>query len=87
MTQPQRPQPDLPTRLGLLLLVVISGLLIWPVFGGPLPSPLLVVGLLALRLALQVWRSRQQPEYRRPISWAFDLLLLGFLLWTYYGQR
>ena len=82
-----RPGPDALTALSLLLLAVVAALLLLPLLGGPLPSPYLVVVLLAVRLLVQVVRARRQPELKRPTAWAFDFLLIGLLLWTAAGGR
>ena len=79
-------RPDLLSRLSLLLLLVLAGLLLWPLLsGGPAPSPFLIASLLALRLGLQVWRARTDERYQRPASWALDLILIGLLLWVSTG--
>ncbi|SMB93579.1 hypothetical protein [Deinococcus hopiensis] len=77
-----RPRPDALTALSLALLAVVAALLLLPLLGGPLPSPFLVVVLLAGRLALQVLRAQRNPELKRPAAWAFDVLLIALLLWT-----
>lgn len=83
MSEPSpRRRPDALTILSLALLAVVAALLLLPLLGGPLPSPYLIVGLLALRLVLQLFRVRQRPDLKRPAAWAFDLILIGLLLWT-----
>lgn len=73
--------------LSLGLLVVLALLLLWPlVSGGPPPSPYLVVGLLVVRLGLQLWRARTDERLRRPGSWALDLILIGLLFYAASGQ-
>ena len=80
--RPQRPRPDLLTSVSLLLLVLVAVLLLVPLLGGPLPSPFLIVLLLAARLVLQFLRARRNPGLKRPAAWAFDLILIGLLLWV-----
>lgn len=77
-----RPGPDPLTAVSLLLLVGVAVLLLLPLLGGPLPSPYLVVGLLLARLVIQILRAQRRPELKRPAAWAFDLLLIGLLLWV-----
>ncbi|GMA14914.1 hypothetical protein E5F05_12510 [Deinococcus metallilatus] len=80
--RPQRPRPDALTVVSLLLLTLVAVLLLVPLLGGPLPSPYLIVALLAARLVLQFLRSRRDPNLKRPAAWAFDLILIGLLLWV-----
>ncbi|WP_034383594.1 hypothetical protein [Deinococcus sp. YIM 77859] len=80
--RPQGPRPDALTAVSLLLLALIAVLLLVPLLGGPLPSPLLIVLLLAARLVLQVLRARRDPNLKRPAAWALDLILIGLLLWV-----
>ncbi|WP_027460940.1 hypothetical protein [Deinococcus murrayi] len=77
-----RPGPDPLAALSLLLLAGVAVLLLVPLLGGPLPSPYLVVGLLVARLVIQILRARGRPDLQRPAAWAFDLLLIGLLLWV-----
>lgn len=78
-----RPPPDPLTAVSLALLVLLAGLLLWPLLsGGAAPSPFLIVGLLLARLGVQVWRARHDERLRRPVSWATDVLLIGLLLYT-----
>lgn len=85
MNSPAR--PDWPTMLSFGLLLVLAGLLLWPLLtGGPPPSPYLLVGLLALRLGLQIWRAQRDERLKRPVSWAVDLILIGLLLWVASNQ-
>lgn len=80
MRQPTPPDPL--TLLSFGLLVVLAGLLLWPLLsGGGLPHPYLVGGLLLLRLGLQVWRARTDERLKRPASWAIDLLLIGIIFY------
>ncbi|EYB68402.1 hypothetical protein DEIPH_ctg024orf0008 [Deinococcus phoenicis] len=81
MTGPAR-RPDPLTAVSLVLLALIAVLLLVPLLGGPLPSPYLIVLLLVARLALQFLRARRDPGLKRPAAWAFDLILIGLLLWT-----
>jgi len=78
----ERPRPDPLTGLSLVLLAVVAVLLLLPLLGGPLPSPFLIVGLLAARLVVQFLRAQRNPDLKRPAAWAFDVLLIGLLLWT-----
>ncbi|GAA5501540.1 hypothetical protein Dxin01_01272 [Deinococcus xinjiangensis] len=82
----KRPTPDAPTIASLVLLVVLAGLLIWPLIGGGVPNPYLVGGLLLLRLGLQVFRARTDERLKRPASWAFDLLLIGLIFYIASNQ-
>lgn len=82
----KRPTPDAPTIASLVLLVVLAGLLLWPLIGGAAPNPYLVGGLLMLRLGLQVFRARTDERLKRPASWAFDLLLIGLIFYIASNQ-
>nr|WP_221269592.1 hypothetical protein [Deinococcus budaensis] len=74
------------TALSLALLAGVAVLLLLPLLGGPLPSPFLIVALLVARLVVQFLRARHNPDLRRPAAWAFDVLLIGLLLWTAANQ-
>lgn len=82
----ERPRPDPLTGLSLVLLAVVAVLLLLPLLGGPLPSPYLVVALLVARLVVQFLRAQRNPDLKRPAAWAFDVLLIGLLLWTAANQ-
>lgn len=82
----ERPRPDLLTGLSLVLLAIVAVLLLLPLLGGPLPSPYLVVALLVARLVVQFLRAQRNPDLKRPAVWAFDVLLIGLLLWTAANQ-
>lgn len=76
-------RPDALTALSLGLLLLLAGLLLWPLLtGGTPPSPYLLAGLLLARLGLQVWRAQRDERLKRPASWAIDLLLIGLLFWV-----
>ncbi len=56
---------------------------------GPLQGALLAhvlaprrVGVLLVRLGVQVYRAQSDPRLKRPASWALDLLLIGLLLYV-----
>jgi 4-hydroxybenzoate polyprenyltransferase len=76
------PRPDALSAVSLVLLVLVAVLLLVPLLGGPLPSPYLIVVLLIARLIVQFLRARHDPNLKRPAAWAFDVLLIGLLLWT-----
>lgn len=83
MTEGKGGTPDAPTILSFVLLAVLALLLLLPlVTGGRPPSPYLVGGLLLARLGLQVWRAQKDERLKRPASWAFDLLLIGLMLYV-----
>lgn len=65
-----------------MLLAVLAILLLLPLFGGPLPNPYLIAGLLLLRLGLRIWQAQQDDRLKRPASWAFDLILIGLLFYV-----
>ncbi|PTA69100.1 hypothetical protein [Deinococcus arcticus] len=78
--EPAPAAPDALTRLSFLLLLVLAALLLWPLLsGGALPSPVLVGGVLLVRLGVQVLRARRDERLRRPVGWALDLLILALL--------
>ncbi len=81
-----RGAPDPVTIVSLVLLAVLALLLLLPLLGGPLPSPYLIGGLLLLRLGVQVWRARTDERLKRPVSWAFDLLLIGLMFYVASNQ-
>lgn len=85
MTAPP-PRPDMWTAVSLGLLAVLAVLLLLPLLGGPTPRPWLVAGLLLVRVGVQVMRARTDERLRRPVSWAFDLLLIGLLFSTLSNQ-
>ena len=85
--EPPRTPPDRLTLLSFVLLAALALLLLWPlVTGGRAPNPWLVGGLLLLRLGLQVLRAQRDERLKRPVSWAFDLLLIGLILYTASNQ-
>lgn len=78
-----RPSPDGLTRLSFVLLLLLAGLLLWPILtGGAPPSPYLIAGLLLARLGVQVLRARHDERLKRPASWAIDLLLIALIFWV-----
>lgn len=80
-------RPDLPTALSFGLLLVLAGLLLWPLLsGGAAPSPYLIAGLLLARLGLQIWRAQRDERLKRPTSWAVDLLLIALIFWVASNQ-
>lgn len=80
-------RPDLPTALSFGLLLVLAGLLLWPLLsGGAAPSPYLIGGLLLARLGLQIWRAQRDERLKRPTSWAVDLLLIALIFWVASNQ-
>ncbi|MDO4246826.1 MAG: hypothetical protein Q4C89_12445 [Deinococcus sp.] len=82
-----RPTPDLPTALSFGLLLVLAGLLLWPLIGGgAAPSPYLIGALLLARLGLQIWRAQRDERLKRPTSWAVDLLLIALIFWVASNQ-
>ncbi|WP_414657027.1 hypothetical protein ACINK0_14135 [Deinococcus sp. VB343] len=83
-----RPTPDLPTLLSFGLLLLLAGLLLWPLLsGGVAPSPYLIGGLLLARLGLQIWRAQRDERLKRPTSWAVDLLLIALIFWVASNQQ
>ncbi|WP_339095701.1 hypothetical protein WDJ50_14050 [Deinococcus sp. VB142] len=83
-----RPTPDLPTALSFGLLLVLAGLLLWPLIGGgAAPSPYLIGALLLARLGLQIWRAQRDERLKRPTSWAVDLLLIALIFWVASNQQ
>lgn len=83
----QHSQPDTLTKVSLLLLLLLAALLLWPlVTGGPSANLYLVVFILLARLVVQVLRARQNEQLKRPVSWAFDLILIGLLFYTASNQ-
>lgn len=85
--RPPRPKPDALTIASLVLLAVLAVLLLLPLLmGSPLPSPYLIAGLLLLRLGLRVWQARKDERLKRPVSWAFDLLLIGLIFYVASNQ-
>ncbi|GAA5511981.1 hypothetical protein Dcar01_00695 [Deinococcus carri] len=83
---PRRPGPNPLTILSLVLLALVALLLLVPLLGGPLPSPFLIALLLVARLGVQFLRARRDPTLKRPAAWAFDLILIGLLMWTAANQ-
>ena len=87
-----KPGPDPLSALSLLLLLVLAGLLLWPLLsgsgasGGAAPSPYLIAGLLLARLGVRVWRATRDERLKRPASWATDLLLIALIFWVASNQ-
>ena len=80
-------RPDLPTALSFGLLLLLAGLLLWPLLsGGAAPSPYLIGVLLLARLGLQIWRAQRDERLKRPASWAVDLLLIALIFWVASNQ-
>ncbi|WP_027481729.1 hypothetical protein [Deinococcus pimensis] len=64
----------------LALLVVLAAVLLLPLLGGPRPPVWVPAALLAARLGIQLWRSRTEPQLRRPGAYLLDAVLIILLV-------
>lgn len=80
-------EPNWLTRISLILLLLVAALLLIPLItGGPKPSPYLVGGMLLARLGLRIWQAQSEPKLKQPVSWAFDVLMIGLIFYVASNQ-